>query len=220
MPRMSLVRPSLALMFSTFVAGGAVALGVAAALPAQDAAKPAGPTQEEMAKAMAAAAKFTKPSAAHKELNRFLGTWTTTTSFVMAGRKLPGEKGTSTISWLMPDRWLKIELGGAMMGRNYTGLVIMGYDNFKMSYVSTSVTSIDTAMVRLEGDMDPSGKVMILYGTLDEYTTGEHDKMVKYVYRFESEDRIRLEVHDLPIGENNTQVVEVLFERVKDGAQK
>ncbi len=206
---------SLASALLLFVAGGAAALGVAATMPAAPADPPAAPTQEDMAKAMAAAEKYMKPSAAHKELNRFLGTWTTTTSFVMAGKKLPGDKGTSTVTWLMQDRWLKIDLGGTMMRRPYTGLVIMGYDNFKMSYVSTSVTSIDTAMVRLEGDMDPSGKSMLLYGTLDEYTTGEHDKMVKYVYRFESADRMVLEIHDLPIGEANTQVVEVVFERAK-----
>jgi len=81
--------------------------------------------------------------------------------------------------------------------------------------VQTSVTDFDTAMNRMEGDMDPSGKSLLLYGTLDEYLTGEHDKMVKYVYRFDSADRITLEVHDLPIGEHNTKVVEWIFERVK-----
>jgi hypothetical protein len=63
--------------------------------------------------------------------------------------------------------------------------------------------------------MDPSGKALITYGTIDEYLTGEHDKMVKYVWRFLSEDKIVLEVHDLPIGENNAKVVELTFTRQK-----
>jgi hypothetical protein len=83
-----------------------------------------------------------------------------------------------------------------------------------MSYVATTVTSADTAMVRYEGDMDPSGDALIMYGTLDEYITGEHDKMVKYLWRFTNDNRIVLEVHDLPIGERNTQVIEVAFDRV------
>ena len=53
----------------------------------------------------------------------------------------------------------------------------------------------------------------IAYGTLDEYLTGEHDKMVKYVWRFTSPTQMVLEVHDLPIGENNTKVVEITFRK-------
>ena len=82
-----------------------------------------------------------------------------------------------------------------------------------MSYVFTTVSTMDTAMNHAEGDMDPGGKAMILYGTIDEYLTGEHDKMVKYVFRFLSPDKIVLEVHDLPIGENNTKVLEITYTR-------
>jgi hypothetical protein len=89
----------------------------------------------------------------------------------------------------------------------------MGYDNFKQSYVTTMVSTMDTAMLHAEGDMDPSGKALLAYGTLDEYLTGEHDKMVKYVWRFVSDDEIVLEIHDLPIGEHNTKVVEITYSR-------
>ncbi len=53
------------------------------------------------------------------------------------------------------------------------------------------------------------------YGTIDEYLTGEHDKMVKTVWRFISDDKMVLEIHDLPIGENNTKVVEITYTRKK-----
>ena len=52
-----------------------------------------------------------------------------------------------------------------------------------------------------------------VYGTIDEYLTGENDKAVKNVWRFPSDDRMILEVHDLAIGEENTKVVEVTFTR-------
>jgi hypothetical protein len=39
--------------------------------------------------------------------------------------------------------------------------------------------------------------------------------MVKYAWRFVSDDKTVLEVHDLPIGENNTKVVEITFTRQK-----
>ena len=173
--------------------------------------QPAG--MKEMAEAMAKARRYTQPGEAHKALARFVGKWTTETRIFMAGKATPPEKGTSEFSWLMPGRWLKHESNGSIMGQPMKTFLMLGYDNFKMSYVSSQVSSFDTAMTQAEGDMDPSGKALLMYGTLDEYTTGEHDKMVRYVWRFPSAERIILEVHDLPIGENNTKVIEVVFTR-------
>jgi hypothetical protein len=171
------------------------------------------PGVEEMAAAMAKARRFTQPSEAHKGLARFVGKWNTEMRIFMAGKPTPADKGMAEFTWLMPGRWLKMESSGAIMGQQTRMFLLLGYDNFKMSYVSTQVTTIDTAMTHAEGDMDPSGKALLMYGTLDEYTTGEHDKMVRYIWRFPSADRMMLEVHDLPIGENNTKVIEITYTR-------
>ena len=171
------------------------------------------PTQSEMAAMMAKAKRFTQPGDAHKQLERFLGKWTTETRMFAMGKPTPPEKGTADFSWLMSGRWLKMESIGTMMGLPAQAFMIIGYDNFKQSYVSTHLSNIDTAMTHAEGDMDPSGKTLISYGTLDEYLTGEHDKMVKYVWRFVSPTHLVLEVHDLPIGETNTKVVEITFRK-------
>lgn len=177
------------------------------------------PSQEQMAKEMAEmmakAKKFTQPGEHHEALKRFLGKWDMETQVFAAGQAMPGSKGSMECSWLMDGRWLKIEGNGALMGMPYEMFMIVGYDNFKQSYVTTSIQSIDTAMTHSEGDIDPSGKALITYGTLDEYLTGEHDKMVKYVWRFISDDEVTFEVHDLPIGENNTKVMEFRMTRAK-----
>ena len=190
-------------------------LGVTAALAvaAGPAAGQQAPSQSEMAAMMAKAKRFTQPGDAHKQLERFLGKWTTETRMFAIGKPTPPEKGTAEFSWLMPGRWLKSESTGTMMGLPAQAFMLIGYDNFKQSYVSTHVSSLDTAMTHAEGDMDPSGKALISYGTLDEYLTGEHDKMVKYVWRFPSPTQLVLEVHDLPIGETSTKVVEITFRK-------
>jgi hypothetical protein len=170
---------------------------------------------DDMAAMMAKAKQFTQPGEHHKELERFVGRWNTETRITMVGHDAPAEKGTAEFSWLMPGRWLKGETTGTVMGMPFDGFSITGYDNFKQSYVTTMVGNFDTAMIRAEGDMDPSGKALLLYGTLDEYLTGEHDKMVKTVWRFPSADKLVQEVHDLPIGEENTKVFEVVYTRAK-----
>jgi hypothetical protein len=161
------------------------------------------------------AKRWTAPGANHKELERFLGQWDTETRLMLPTGPTAPEKGTATYSWLMEGRWVKGESSGSMMGFPIRTFGILGYDNFKMSYVTANVNSFDTTLTTSEGDMDPSGKAILAYGTLDEYLTGEHDKMVKYVWRFLSADEMVLEVHDLPIGEKNTQVIEIRFKRRK-----
>ncbi len=173
------------------------------------------PTPADMGAMMAKARKFTEPGPHHKELARMIGKWDFEMRFFMGDKASPTEKGTSETKWLMDGRWLMTESRGNMMGRPYTAAMIMGYDNFKQSFVTTAVSSVDTAMNHSEGDMDPGGNVLITYGTLDEYLTGENDKMVKYVWRFVSDDKIVWEIHDLPIGEKNTKVVEFTFTRAK-----
>jgi hypothetical protein len=171
------------------------------------------PSAEQIAEMMAKAKKFTQPGEKHKLLEKMIGKWTTETRFVMGGTRTKAEKGTSETSWLIKGRWVQSVAKGTMMGRPMESVSIFGHDNFKQSYVMSVVSSADTAMLHAEGDMDPGGKVLILYGTLDEYLTGEHDKMVKYVWRFKSDDHIVFEIHDLPIGEKNTQVIEIVYKR-------
>jgi hypothetical protein len=189
------------------VAAGALCLASPGPLPAQ--------SQSEIAEMMAKAGKFTKPGEQHQVLARFLGEWNTETRMFMGAQAGAAEAGKASFRWRMEGRWLESEWSGPMMGMPVQGAMWLGYDNFKMSFVATTVTNVDTAMNRSEGDLTQDGKTLLLYGTLDEYLTGEHDKLVKYVWRFLSEDKLVFEVHDLPIGETNTKVVEVTYTRAK-----
>ena len=196
----------------SFVAGAVFASLLVHLSGAQSAQDPVN-SGADMAAMMAKARKFTEPGEHHALLQKFVGKWNTEARMMMGDRTMPAEKGTAEFGWLMEGRWLQSRSKGTMMGMPIETFSILGYDNFKQSYVATMISSMDTAMLRSEGDLDPGGKVLLTYGTLDEYLTGEHDKMVKYVWRFESDDRIVFEVHDLPIGENNTKVVEVTYQR-------
>jgi hypothetical protein len=113
----------------------------------------------------------------------------------------------------MEGRWLQGEGQGAFFGTEQRWFSLLGYDNFKQSYVLTSISSLDTAMHHAEGDLDQHGKALLMYGTVDEYLSGEHDKMVKTIWRFLSDDELVMEVHDLPIGEQHTKVIELRMRR-------
>ena len=194
------------------LAGGAAALLLVVTLGAKTQDEGGG----EMADMMAKMVELTKTGEKHAFLGKLIGTWDTEMRFTMPGMEgMPPEKGTSEVSWLIEGRWLQTQGTGSMMGRPMQNFSVMGYDTFKQSFRVMMVNSIDNAMLVSEGDLTQDEKVLITYGTLDEYLTGEHDKMVKYVWRFLSEDEHVLEVHDLPIGETNTKVFEIRAKRRK-----
>lgn len=167
----------------------------------------------DMKTMMERAKQFTQPGPEHELLQRFVGEWRTEQRITMMGAETKPEVGHSSCSVLMDRRWVRCAGSGSMMGMPMQTFLILGYDRFKKSYVTASLGTMDTALLTSEGDLDPSGEALITYGTLDEYLTGEHDKMVKYVWRFLSDDEILMEIHDLPIGETNTKVVEMRFLR-------
>lgn len=190
-------------MKTPVVVAAVLALVGSSFTPAQD--------PPDMEKEMAKAKKWMSPGKNHEVLKKFLGSWTTETTMMGA----PAVKGTAEVDWLMEGRWLRMDVKTTLFGKPFQKFTIMGYDNFKQSFVITTVSSFDTAMIRVEGDLDQSGKSLVSYGTLDEYLTGEHDKPIKVAWRFKSDDNIVQEVHDLGIGETNTKVFEISYTRKK-----
>jgi hypothetical protein len=191
------MRATIAIGLALAAAGGWMARG------AQD--------PPDMEKEMAKAKKWMSPGKNHELLKRFVGSWTTETAMMGA----PPVKGTAEVDWLMEGRWLRMDSKTTLFGKPFSNFAIMGYDNFKMSYVITKVSSFDTSMIRVEGDLDQTGKSLVCYGTLDEYLTGEHDKAIKVAYRFLSDDSFVMEVHDFGIGEEKTKVFDVTYSRKK-----
>ena len=181
---------------------------------------PAMPSPEE--KMFEEDAKIIQPSAKHKVLERFLGTWEQTTHIWMMGPqgKATEVKGEVVNTWLVEDLWMIGESTGGKSGNPIIdamlptqSFTIMGYDNYKKKFVTVHVQDKSTAMVTGFGNLTRDGNTLISYGTIDQPLTGEHDKMVKYIYRFHDADHIVLEIHDLAIGEQNTKVVEMEFRR-------
>jgi hypothetical protein len=149
----------------------------------------------------------------HSRLDMFIGKWNTEMSMMGMPDK---EKGTAEFTWLFPGgKWLQQRTTGSMMGMPMQGFGIHGYDNFKKKYVGCWMFDNGTNMLTFEGNYDRTGKVLMEFGHMDEPMTGEHDKMVQYVTREISNDEFIFELHDMPIGEPNTKVLEIRYTRVK-----
>ena len=173
--------------------------------PGQDAAM-----KEMMARMKAVAT----PGPHHKALARYLGSWTVDIAMVMPGAPSQKSSATAVYQWAIDGRWLTQRITGQLMGTPYESFAIMGFDNYAKNHVVVAVSTMDTAMTMARGlVVDPANKVTAVYGTLDEYTTGELHKPFKTVMRTVSDTRHVMEIWDLGIGDAGAKVLEFTFNR-------
>lgn len=157
------------------------------------------------------------PGEPHKKLNDMVGTWQTTMRSWINGPD--GEptvsKGSSEIKWVLDGRFLQQDAKGEMMGMPFSGIGFTGYDNINKKYVGYWIDNSSTGMYWSEGTLDKEGKVLTLIGKMDDVTTGEHDKTIKFVHRFISKDKQVFEMHDLSLPEGKDRVGEIEYVRAK-----
>jgi len=165
----------------------------------------------EMQRMMEMGEKLATPGEAHKRLDYFVGDWDISTS-VMG---MPAEPGTQTIKWILGGRYLQSNLSASMMDKQFEGLGLFGYDNYKKKYTTAWVDSISTTLLTGEGLADQTGKVITLFGLMDEWMDDTHDKTVKYVYRIIDEDTYEFEIHDMSIVPGETKVITMTSTRKK-----
>ena len=105
--------------------------------------------------------KLAVPGPPHKHLQGMEGSWTTKTTAWMEEGKPPMEsKGTCEQKMILGGRFLEQEYTGNMMGTEFNGINIIGYDNHTKKYVSVWLDSMGTGMYFFEGEASPDGKTI------------------------------------------------------------
>jgi hypothetical protein len=168
--------------------------------------------QEMMKKYLAAS----MPGEAHKKLDNLVGSWDIATTIWMDGPDQPPTtgKGTAELKWVLGGRFLQQETKGEYMGMPTAGMGFNGYDNLDKKYTMFWIDNTATAVYTAEGIFDKSGKVLTMYGKMDEVLTGEHDKYAIYVVRFVDKDKWIFEFQDAT-SQPSTKVGEMVYTRKK-----
>jgi hypothetical protein len=129
------------------------------------------PAQEKAddAKARAeAAAKSAEPSAAHKQMAKRVGEYTTKTKMWMTPNSPPQETtGTSKITPILGGRFLHEESSGTMMGQPYTSIKIEGFNNATGKYESTWIYTMGTGQMNMAGTSKDGGKTIEYVGSYE-----------------------------------------------------
>jgi hypothetical protein len=193
---------------------GAVFLA-ATSVSAQDQGK--GEMEKKMQEMQERTRQATSLGEHHEALAYFIGDWDVEMALVMPGVPRQASKGKASYGWIMEGRWVSQKVEGQLMGGQYESFSILGFDTYAKNHVLVTVSSMDTAMNLARGVVvDPSGKSTAVYGTLDEYTTGELAKPYKVVTRIEDQDHHVVEIWDLGIGAEGAQVLDFRYTRRKN----
>ncbi len=144
--------------------------------------EPARSTAPDAEAAAAMRQKITTPSRAHKRLDVFAGVWAARMSLWMDPSRPPTSEGTFEQKWILDGRFLQQTYQGEFMGRPFSGVGYLGYDNYLKRYISTWMDSAGTTIYTRTGKFDDAGKTLTLTGEIDDYVRGTsipvRDRMV------------------------------------------
>ncbi len=173
-------------------------------------------TKPDMAAMMKRWEELSKPGEWHTKLNDFVGSWVTSSSMWMEGPDRPATvtKGTAEVKWTLDGRFLQQDATGEMMGKPMHGIGYTGFDNGSKRYEMFWIDNTSTAMYTGDGVFDQPGMRLTFYGKMDDPTTGEYGKNVRYVFQKVDKDKYIFEIHD-PVLEPKSKVVEIVYTRKK-----
>jgi hypothetical protein len=117
--------------------------------------------------------KLAIPGPLHKRLARLEGNWITRTRGWMEPGQPPVESsGTCKQKMILGGRYLQQEYAGNMMGNKFSGINLIGYDNYTKKYVSTWIDSMSTGISYFEGTASPNGKTITQVSRYDDPVRG------------------------------------------------
>jgi hypothetical protein len=122
-----------------------------------------------------------KPGPEHEKLQRFVGNWDVTVSFMGAE-----SKATATYKMVLGGLWLTEDFAGEFAGMKFEGRGVVGYDPIRKKYMATWIDSMSPTLMVMEGAFSKDDKT---------YTeTGEgpgHDgklQKMKSIFEFKDKD--------------------------------
>jgi hypothetical protein len=118
--------------------------------------------------------KIASPSRAHKKLDVFAGVWAARVSLWMDPAQPPAtSEGTLEQKWILDGRFLQQTYQGEFLGRPFSGVGYLGYDNYLKRYISTWMDSAGTTIYTRTGRFDEAGTTLTLTGEVDDYLRGK-----------------------------------------------
>jgi hypothetical protein len=161
--------------------------------------------------------KYGTPGKQHELLKKYVGEWDVeTTAWPTPGAEPVKGKGMAKNTLLFDGRYVKSGFEGAMMGMNFKGMEVIGYDLFQNKYVTFWVDNMSTAFMLTTGTLDASGKVLTDTGEYpDPMTEGKTTQKVRNVTTFLADGKYKYEMFMIGSDGKETKSFEFIATRKK-----
>ena len=188
-------------------------LVLAPAALAQD--KPAGGMSKEQLAMMEAMQKAGTPGENHKLLASMTGDWAFVNRMWMDPAGPPTESnGTASYMMLLDGRFLVGHYQGTMMGMEFDGRGVTGYDNTTKQFQSVWLDNFGTMMMFMTGTYDPTAKAFTYLSEMADPVAPATRIKIREVIRLESPDRHTMEWYETR-GGKEMKTMEIVYTRKK-----
>ena len=117
--------------------------------------------------------KLATPGEPHMLLASRVGSWSTKSRHWMEPEKPPMEfTGSCERKMILDGRFLQEEFSGEMMGKPFSGIGVIGYDNQSKKYVSSWMDSMSTGIYFFEGTASEDGRSISLESRFNDPIKG------------------------------------------------
>ena len=157
---------------SMILAALLMSIGFAQIVAAQEMPEPATPTDQ------------------HKWLKKFAGQWEMANKGIMGEGQLPIESTGTMKSEMLGGFWVVNVMNGDVAGMKFRGIQTIGYDTKKKKYVGTWVDSLNNYMWHYEGNVDESGKKIVLEAKGPNMMNTGQMNLYRDAYEFKNDDLI------------------------------
>ena len=105
-------------------------------------------------------------------LTKLAGTWDATATMMMPGMPTSTSKATMVYKPI-GQTWVSCDYRGDLMGQEFNGHGVDGYDPKTKKFVSTWVDSMTTQIMMMEGTYDAASKTLTMTGECEDHMTGK-----------------------------------------------
>lgn len=117
---------------------------------------------------------YMTPGKEHQEFAKMDGDWTYTSKMWMDPAAEPQTStGDAKCEMLLGGRYSQMTVSGKMMGMDFKGIGITGFDNGKKVYISTWMDNFGTGLMYMEGKYDNDSKKIIFTGKMYDPMAGK-----------------------------------------------
>lgn len=158
-------------------------------------------------------ASLSKPGASHQLLDVFAGAWDVKITFWSGPKAGPQDsRGTSLLTWILGNRFLKEDFSGDVLGEGYQGLGLMGYDAASRRFTTVWLDSLNTAMAVQKGKYLPDTNSFELAGEVYDPLLGR-SKTTRTQIHISSPDSYTVTMTDTDPSGRDFKSLEIVYTR-------